>query len=651
MAPPSATAPAAAATAGSAAAKRWIDGAGRDLTFYIATPLLLLPIVLLWASRPDVQTVLLYVGGIGGLGHHLPGMMRAYGDRALFARFRWRFILAPLFLVPVCVYFSLEGLGGIILLTFFWSSWHSLMQIFGFARIYDAKTGSTSRWTSRLDHALCLVWIGAPLLLSDSRLGYILGQWYGTGGPSISPAIIGALQSAWTAACVVVSAAWIAHTTLAWRSGRAPNPAKLGLFASSFLFWWFCMATVDNLLIGIALFDVFHDVQYLALVWTFNKSRVAADRGVGGFSRFLFRGRFTLAGVYVGMVVAYGSLAPLGDKIANDTFRQTLLGVLAASALLHFYFDGFIWKVREQSTRKALSMGGGGKDIRLGGSLPGWAAHGVKWLLFVVPLGAMYWWDVNDTRTERERREAVVACVPESGEALTRLLSVMDVREDPGKVLALHREAIAKKPSHYVSHHNHGVALQVVGKLSEAEGAFREAIRLKPDYAVAHRHLGSLLVARGQPEQAAPHFRTAIDNDPKDASALAGLAMIHSNRGEAKKAAALFRRALDLKPEQRTALNGLAWLHATHPSAALRDGPRAITYAEKLLEVSGRANPLVLDTVAAAYAEAGRFHEAKVTVREAIGRAKAAGQGQLVPALAARLRRYEQGQPWRAGTP
>ena len=124
----------------------------------------------------------------------------------------------------------------------------------------------------------------------------------------LSAGLVGGLRGVWLIGTVVVSLAWLAHTALAWRHGHAPNTAKLALFASSFLFWWLCMAAIDHLLVGVRLFDIFHDVQYLALVWTFNRMRVAKDPDVGRFSRFLFRGRMSLAGVYVGMVVAYGSM-------------------------------------------------------------------------------------------------------------------------------------------------------------------------------------------------------------------------------------------------------------------------------------------------------------------------------------------------------
>lgn len=64
-------------------------------------------------ARWSGQDIFLFVGAFGPMGHHLPGMIRAYGDRALFQRFRTRFIVAPLALLAVCVWSSLHNIEAI----------------------------------------------------------------------------------------------------------------------------------------------------------------------------------------------------------------------------------------------------------------------------------------------------------------------------------------------------------------------------------------------------------------------------------------------------------------------------------------------------------------------------------------------------------
>src|ERR1043166_1785603 len=83
----------------------WILDSWRDLVLYVCTPLLIIPIFLAAQTRWGPEDIYLFVAAFGAMGHHLPGMIRAYGDRALFQRFKWRFIFAPVFLVAVCATF------------------------------------------------------------------------------------------------------------------------------------------------------------------------------------------------------------------------------------------------------------------------------------------------------------------------------------------------------------------------------------------------------------------------------------------------------------------------------------------------------------------------------------------------------------------
>src|SRR5437870_12022041 len=79
----------------------WILDSWRDLILYVGTPLLIIPLFTLAQARWSAQEIYLFVAACGALGHHLPGMTRASGDRALFARFRSRFTLAPTSLLAV----------------------------------------------------------------------------------------------------------------------------------------------------------------------------------------------------------------------------------------------------------------------------------------------------------------------------------------------------------------------------------------------------------------------------------------------------------------------------------------------------------------------------------------------------------------------
>src|SRR5205809_6280074 len=95
--------------------------------------------------------------------------------------------------------------------------------------------------------------------------------------------------------------------------------------------------------------------------------------------RFVFRRSGSLIGLYVGLVLAYGSVSHINAHIGMDTMKRILTGVVTASTLAHFYYVGFIRKVRERSTRQSLGVAGGTADVKLGGMLPGWVWHGSQW--------------------------------------------------------------------------------------------------------------------------------------------------------------------------------------------------------------------------------------------------------------------------------
>src|SRR6516225_8705614 len=438
----------------------WILDSWRDLVLYVGTPLLILPVFALAQGFWSAEDIYLFVAAFGAMGHHLPGMIRAYGDRALFERFRWRFIFAPVFLLAVCVPFYWWDLKGIVLIVFFWGVWHGMMQTYGFCRIYDAKAGSFAALTRRLDFAMCLIWFATAVALSPYRLSDTLGTYYMCGGSFIPPSVVNLGQNIILGAAIFVSVLFAAHFVRTWIAGHRPNPVKLALLVTSIAFWWYCNNLVSNILVGIALFEVFHDVQYLSLVWIYNRNRVEKDSNIGGFMRFVFRRSGSLVGLYVGLVLAYGSVSYINAHLGMETVKRILTGVVTASTLLHFYYDGFLWKVRERSTRQSLGLAGGTADVSLGGLLPGWAWHGLKWVgVFVVPLGALWFWQTHLSIPEVQRMAWVVADVPDGA-----------------------------KP-----HFDYGSALQKEGKLEEAVEQYQTAIQLSPKYAEAHLNLGSAL--------------------------------------------------------------------------------------------------------------------------------------------------------------
>lgn len=619
--------------------KLWILDSWRDLILYVGTPLLLVPVFALAQARWSPQDIYLFVAAFGAMGHHLPGMIRAYGDRALFERFKWRFIFAPLFLLAVCTAFFWWDLKGILLVVFFWGVWHGLMQTYGFCRIYDAKTGTFDALTRRLDFAMCVIWFATAVALSPYRLSDTLDTYYMCGGPFIPPSVVQLGQGLFLLAAVAVSGLFLVHSGRMWIAGKRPNPVKIALLVTSIAFWWYCNNLVANILVGIALFEVFHDVQYLSLVWIYNRNRVEKDSNIGGFMRFVFRRSGSLIGLYVGLVLAYGSVSYINAHIGMDTMKRILTGVVTASTLLHFYYDGFIWKVRERSTRQSLGLAGGTADVALGGVFPSWAWHGLKWVaVFVVPLSALWFWQIHLAIPEVQRQAWVVADVPIGARPHFEYGSALQKEGRLEEAVEQYKIGLQFNPKDAKAHTSLAVALTGQAKFDAAVPHMETALRLEPNNPDFHLVYGTLLQRIGHNDEAALHFETAIRLRPDSVEAHYSYAAFLANLGNNDEYISELRRVLQLRADYPYAelrladalfANGNLKEAEGHYLAALRADPKSTVAYNSLGKVylsQGQISQAVIQ-----FSEALRLNPEYKEAEENLRIAKAADD-QVFPA-------------------
>ena len=203
----------------------WIVAPAADLLLVICTPLVIVSLLTLaqWYFTPAQITSFAIVWAIG---HHLPGMMRAYGDQVLFRRFRARFVVAPLLLVAVGVYSVATQSSAIPLGVGLWGWWHYLMQAYGFLRIYDGKARSIAPLTSWLDQAMCLAWFAGAVVLTDNGLFGFLNLFYKASGPVVSTELIADVKLGVLVTVIVVTAAFVLHGLVQMWRGQFPRVEK-----------------------------------------------------------------------------------------------------------------------------------------------------------------------------------------------------------------------------------------------------------------------------------------------------------------------------------------------------------------------------------------------------------------------------------------
>jgi tetratricopeptide (TPR) repeat protein len=184
------------------------------------------------------------------------------------------------------------------------------------------------------------------------------------------------------------------------------------------------------------------------------------------------------------------------------------------------------------------------------------------------------------------------------------------------------------------------------GRFSEAVAHYKEALNFRPDYLEAHSNLAKALAKQGKLEEAIQHWQELVRINPDESILHSNLGTAYRRLGKLDEAIMHWERALRLNPDYVSVLNKLAWLLATCENPNYRAGGQAVELAERGCKLTAYKEPRLLDTLAAAYAEAGRFDEAVRTAERALELAKLLGEGQLAANIGKRLKLYRQGQAY-----
>jgi tetratricopeptide (TPR) repeat protein len=202
------------------------------------------------------------------------------------------------------------------------------------------------------------------------------------------------------------------------------------------------------------------------------------------------------------------------------------------------------------------------------------------------------------------------------------------------------------EPNRPEVHYEMANVLVKQGRLKEAVAHYNEALKLKPDYLEAHSNMARALAMQGKLTEAVEHWEQLVQISPEEWMLHNSLGMAYHLLGQSDKAIIHWEEALRLKPENVKVINQLAWLLATCEDPNYRSAARAVELGEQGCELTDYKDQRLLDTLAAAYAEAGRFDEAIKTAEKALELAKLSREEQLVVSIGRRLELYRQGQAY-----
>jgi tetratricopeptide (TPR) repeat protein len=255
-----------------------------------------------------------------------------------------------------------------------------------------------------------------------------------------------------------------------------------------------------------------------------------------------------------------------------------------------------------------------------------------------------------------------------------------EAAELDAQALADFETAVRMDPKNWKPLHNRGVSRALANRLDEALEDFSRVIELKPDYANAWFNRAEIRAERDELEEAVMDYTQAIKLKPEDTDAclrrgqayvhlrkfrealadydravklapdkigpLLDRGDVHRSLGQWQLAAEDYRRAVALDHRSSRAYQSAAWILATCPLDRFRNVDLAIQAAERALELDDDKSVEYLDTVAAAYANAGQFEKARETLARAIDMAPAHAE-----TFRRRLELYQKQQPYREPQP
>ena len=293
-----------------------------------------------------------------------------------------------------------------------------------------------------------------------------------------------------------------------------------------------------------------------------------------------------------------------------------------------------IWAAREWIPRSVPNLP----------ALLGWLA--VAGCLAATRQQVAYW-----TKSETLFRHAVET-TPGSGfleSSLGRALFLEGRQEEAMEHL---QQGLALAPDDPGIHYNLGNALQALGRLPQALEQFEIAVHLAPKDPVDQFTLADALLKSGRADEAIRHLDIVLQILPDHADSHCELGAAYMRTGRAKEAIAEYEKALQIQPDHLEANAYLAWVLASNPDSSLRDGGKAVNLALRADHLSGGRDPIIIATLGAAYAEAGRFPEAVATAQRALQQFSGdQSHSPLAATLRAQLALYQAGSPFRDASP
>ncbi len=211
--------------------------------------------------------------------------------------------------------------------------------------------------------------------------------------------------------------------------------------------------------------------------------------------------------------------------------------------------------------------------------------------------------------------------------------------------------AVAANPESFWAQHAFAIQLWQRGRTAEALECWRRSAALSPDFVHARMMIGLMLKEMGDLDAAGTQLSQAVGRVPGYPPLRAVLADVRAAQGQWAEALQTLREIVAADPNCATAWERLAWILATSPDAQWRRANEAVRAAQQAARLTRNQAAQPLDTLGAAYAEAGLLDKAIDAAEHALQLARRDGDEYLAAQIEARLAGYRAGRPFRTPPP
>lgn len=293
-----------------------------------------------------------------------------YGDRETFDSRRTAFIWTPAIVFVIAAFAMRLSQGWkipvpfveasvspwmvVLVITGAWNMWHTLMQRHGIARVYAGRAGAGlstpehGKRDKRLLFASALFTAAFVLVMRGETFSGIGNARKLLAALSWLTEGVGAIAALGLTGAVLAWCAWDwgKHefaAELRWRE-RVPRLSFLASTACLLGVFW-----VHGPVIGYLCFGTAHAIEYVFFLHHFGRRKFAGE-GKTGFVATMLRKPAASAPLIAGGLL--GVFWLLTDYRSDEVY----LVYYTATSLLHFLFDGWIWKVRQPRVKRTLGL-------------------------------------------------------------------------------------------------------------------------------------------------------------------------------------------------------------------------------------------------------------------------------------------------------